>query len=64
MDLNRQELSELFALEFEKFAIFDFVYPLASPISTKLGHYIYAHKVLDEFDYGTNRTRPSGVICP
>ena len=30
MDLIRPELFELSALEFEKFAIFDFVYPLAS----------------------------------
>ena len=34
------------------------------PISTKLGHNIYTHKVSDEFDYGTNRIRTSGVICP
>ena len=25
---------------------------------------ISAHKVSDEFDYGTNQTRTSGVICP
>ena len=31
MDLIRPELSELSALELEKFAIFDFVYHLASP---------------------------------
>ena len=30
IDLIRPELSELYALEFEKFAIFDFVYTLAS----------------------------------
>ena len=51
-----------------KFAIFDFVYTLASAnmdqISTKLGHNIYAHKVSDEFDYGTYWIRISGVICP
>ena len=59
-----------------KFAIFDFVYALASanidcsricnywPISTKLDHNVYAHKVLDEFDYGTYLTKISGVICP
>ena len=33
-------------------------------MSTKLGHKIYAYKVSDEFDYGTNRTRLSAVICP
>ena len=34
------------------------------PICTKLGHNIYTHKVLDEFDYGLNWSRKSGVICP
>ena len=53
-----------------KFAIFDFVYTLASsickywPISTKLGHNIYAPSVSDEFNYGTNRIRTSGVFYP
>ena len=27
-------------------------------------HNIYTHKVSDEFNYGTNQTRTSGVICP
>ena len=71
------EHPELFALEFGKIAESDFVYTLASasiclhssickylPISTKHGHNIYAHKVSDEVDYGTNRIRTSGVICP
>ena len=34
------------------------------PISTKLGHNIYAQKVSDEFNSGTNRIGTSGVICP
>ena len=34
------------------------------PISTKLGHNIYTHKISDEFNYGTNRIRTSRVICP
>ena len=34
------------------------------PISTKLGPYIYDHKIWDEFDYGTNRTRTVRVVCP
>ena len=34
------------------------------PISTKLGYNIYAHKVSDEFEYGSHWTRTSGVICP
>ena len=34
------------------------------PISTKLGQNFYDHKISDELDYGSNRTRTSGVICP
>ena len=34
------------------------------PINTKLGQNISANKVLDEFDYETNQTRTSRVICP
>ena len=61
MDLIGPELFELSALELEKFAIFDFIYMLAS---ANIGHNIYTHKVSDKFDYGTNRIRTSGVICP
>ena len=68
-DLIGPELSELSALEFENLPYLT-VYTLASsickygPISTKLGHNVYAHKVSDEFDHGSNRTRTSGVTCP
>ena len=52
----KSEHPELFALEFGKIAVSDFVYTLASTniekISTKLGQ-----NVCDEFDYGSNRTR-------
>ena len=34
------------------------------PISTKLGHNTYAHEGSDEFNYGSNWIRTSGVICP
>ena len=34
------------------------------PISTKLGQNIYDYKISDEFYYGSNQTRTSGVICP
>ena len=34
------------------------------PISTKLGQNVYDHKISDEFDYGSNRTRTVQVICP
>ena len=41
------------------------VYTLAyMQILTKHGHSIYTHKVSDEFDYGANRNRTSGVIYP
>ena len=46
----------LSALELEN-AIFDYVYTSICkywPISTKLGHNIYAHEGSDESDYGTN----------
>ena len=33
------------------------------PISTKLGQNVYDYKILDEFDYGCNRTRTVQVIC-
>ena len=59
---------ELFALEFGKIAESDFVYTLAStnilPIHTKLGQNVYDHKISDDFDYGSNRTRTVWVICP
>ena len=38
------------------------MYVIIRPISTKLGHNIYAHKVSDEFDYRSNRIRTSRVI--
>ena len=55
------EHAELFALEFEKIAESDFVYTLASTniekINTKLGQSVCDHNTLDEFNYGSNRTR-------
>ena len=68
MDLIGPELSELFALEFAKIAESDFVYTLeffkCRPISTKLGHNTYDNEFLDEFNYPSNPTVTSGVICP
>ena len=62
------EHMELFALELGKIAEFVFVYSLVStnikPISTKLGHNVHEHKILDEFGYGSSRTRSVSVICP
>ena len=55
------EHPELFALEFGEIAESDFVYTLASTniekIDTKLGQNVCDHKTLDEFNYGSNRTR-------
>ena len=34
------------------------------PISTKHGHNVYDNEILDEFDYGSNMTVKSWVICP
>ena len=60
MDLIRPELSELFALEFAN--LHHGIYK-CRPISTKHGHNIYDNEILDEFDYGSNLTVTSGVIC-
>ena len=44
------------------------MYTLASTnikkINTKLGQNVCDHKTLDEFNYGSNRTRTVWVICP
>ena len=67
MDVIRPELSELFALEFVKIAESDCLYPSTykcRPISTNHCHNIYDNEILDEFDYASNPTVTSGVICP
>ena len=55
------EHPELFALEFGKIAESDFVYILASTninqSAPNLVKMYGDHKILDEFDYGFNRTR-------
>ena len=63
----KPEHPQLFVLEFGKIAGYDFVYTIICkywPISTKLGQNVCDHKVSDEFDYGSNRTRTVRVICP
>ena len=55
MNLIGPELSELSALELENLPYLTLF---------RLCHNISAHKVSDEFDYGTNQTRTIGVICP
>ena len=61
------ELSELFALEFAKIAesgcLYLSIYK-SKPISTNHSHNIYENEILDEFNYGSNPTVTSGVICP
>ena len=67
MDLIGPELYELSTLEFKNLHIWLCLLPIICkywPISTKLGHNIYSHKVSDGFDYGTNRIRKLRVICP
>ena len=57
----------LFALEFEKIAEYDCLHSIIYkywPVSTKLYQNLCDHKVSDEFDYGSNRTRTVQVICP
>ena len=55
------EHPDLFALEFGKIAESDFVNTLASTniekINTKLGQNVCDHKIPDEVNYGSNRTR-------
>ena len=61
------EHPEVFALEFGKIAQSDCLHSSTykyGPISTKLGQNVYDHKIWDEFNYGSNRTRTVQVICP
>ena len=68
MDLIGQELYELFALEFAKkmlnLTLFTPSIYKSRPISTKYVHHIYDNEILEEFDYGSNGTVTSRVICP
>ena len=66
IDLIRPELFTLSALELENLPYLTLftLYHLQILISTRLGHNVYAYKVSDELDYGTNRTRTYRVICP
>ena len=64
MDLIGPELSELFAFEFAKTAESVIVYTLASTNVVPNMVTIYDTEILDEFDYGSNLTATSGVICP
>ena len=60
------EHPELYALEFGKIAEYEFVCTLSSTNinqSIKLGQIVCDHKISDEFDYGSNRTRTVRVTC-
>ena len=61
------EHPQLFALEFWKIAEYDCLHSIIYkywPISTKLGQNVCDHKISDEIDYESNRTRTVRVICP
>ena len=67
IDLIGPELSELFPLELAKIAEFDCLHHSiykCRPVNTTHGYSMYDDEVLDEFDYGSNLTVTSGVICP
>ena len=58
------EQLELFGLELCKIAaLLSNIYKY-KPISIKLGHNEYEHKISYEFDYGSSHTRSVSVICP
>ena len=67
-DLIGPELSELFPLEFAKIAESDFVNTMASSnvdqLEPNIVTILYDNEILDEFDYESNLTETSGVICP
>ena len=62
MELIRPELSKLSALELENLPYLTLFTLLHLQILTN--QYQIGHKVSIEFDYGTNRNKKSGVICP
>ena len=66
IDLIGPELSELFPLEIAKIAESDFVCTIASTNADQLVSKMVTvnNEILDEFDYGSNPTITSGVICP
>ena len=71
MGIIGPEQLELFALELGKnccirLCLLSSIYSIYKykPISTKLGHNVYEHKISDEFDYGSSHTRSVSVTCP
>ena len=55
------EQLELFALEFEKIAAFDFVYSLASTNINQSAQNLVT--MIMSIDYGSSHTRSVSVIC-
>ena len=68
MELIGPELSELFPLEFAKIAESDFVYTIASTnVDQLVPNMVTVYMTMKSwmsFDYGSNPTVTSGVICP
>ena len=68
MDLIGLELYELSVLEFDNLPYLTLFTLYHLQILTNQYQtwplFLYRHKVSDEFDYGTNRIRKLGVICP
>ena len=67
MDVIGPEPLELFAHELKKncyisLCLQSSIYKY-QPVSTKLGQNIYDHKISNEFDFGSNRTKTTRVIC-
>ena len=67
MGIIGPERPKLFTLELKKnyisFCLHSNIHKY-QPFSTKLGQNIYDHKISDEFEYRSNQTRMTGVICP
>ena len=66
MNLTGTEWSELYALYLKNCYIWLCLHSIICiyrPVSTKLGQNIYVQQNLNEFDYGSNWTGTTGVIC-
>ena len=63
MDLIVPELSDVLALAESCLCLYPRIYK-CRPLSTNHGHNIYDKEIFVEFDYGSNPTVTSGVICP
>ena len=67
MDLIGPEHLELFALDLKKlvyFTLFTLKHLQISTSQHQFGQNVYDHMISDEFDFGSNQTRTTRVICP